>query len=108
MTKELVTPIQEFTNAFGAVVNFRGHKTYGNNLFKVAESQLLSNLDVKYQLYKCMANAGVKESKTVLNPFLKEFLRKLLEILEAEKQGKSLQHDAMLRVKLKVYSLDKN
>ena len=118
MKKELVTPIQEFTNAFGAVVNFRGYKTYGNNLFKVAESQLLSNLDVKYQLYKCIANAGVKESKTVLNPFLKEFLRKLfnikckaflksLEILEEEKQGKSLQRDTMLRAKLKVYGLDK-
>ena len=39
MKKELVTPIQEFTNAFGAVVNFRGYKTCGNNLFKVAESQ---------------------------------------------------------------------
>ena len=68
MKKELVAPIQEFTNACGAIVNFRGYKTYGNNLFEVVESQLLSNLDVQCQLYKCMANAGVKESKTVLNP----------------------------------------
>ena len=42
MKKELVTPIQEFTKAFSAVVNFCGYKTYRNNLFKVTESQLLS------------------------------------------------------------------
>ena len=36
----------------------------------------------------------------------KAFL-KSLEILEEEKQGKSLQRDTMLRAKLKVYGLDK-
>ena len=51
MKKELVAPIQEFTNVCGAIVNFRGYKTYGNNLFEVVESQLLSNLDVQCQMY---------------------------------------------------------
>ena len=41
MKKELVTPIQEFTNAFGAVVNFCGYNTYGNNLFKDVRANCL-------------------------------------------------------------------
>lgn len=54
----------------------------------------------------------------MLCKFFKDFVRKLfniksraflksLEILEEEKQGKSLQRDTMLRAKLKVSGLDK-
>lgn len=120
MKKELVPPLGEFTKRFGEVVNFHGYKTYGNNLFKVAKSQILCNLDVKSQLLHCLTKArpaAAKERKTVLNSFFREFIRKLfnikckaflksLEILEEEKQGKSLQRDTMLRAKLKVCGLD--
>lgn len=118
MKRELVPPLQEFAKAFGQIVNFRGYKTYGKKLFRVAEGELLCNIDVKNKLLQCVAKEGVKETKTVLNKFFKEFVLKLfnikckaflksLEILEEEKQGKSLQRDTMLRAKLKVSGLDK-
>lgn len=118
MKKELVPPLQEFTQAFGEVINFRGYKTYGRNLFKVAERQVLCNVDVKNQLFHCITKAGVEEKRTVVNSFVKEFMRKIfnikckaflksLEILEEENQGKSLQRETLLRAKLKVCGLDK-
>ena len=118
MKRELVVPLEEFVKAFSQIVNCKGYKTYGKKLFKVAEGQLLYNLEDKRKFFQCVVKAGVKEAKPVLCKFFKDFVRKLfniksraflksLEILEEEKQGKSLQRDTMLRAKLKVSGLDK-
>ena len=119
MKRELVVPLGEFVKAFSQIVNYyKGYKTYGKKLFKVAEGQFLYNLEVKRKFFQCAVKAGVKEAKPVLCKFFKDFVRKLfnikckaslrsLEILEEEKQGKSLQRDTMLRAKLKVSGLDK-
>lgn len=75
-------------------------------------------MDVKNQLFHCITKARVAENRTVVNSFVKEFMRKIfnikckaflksLEILEEENQGKSLQRETMLRAKLKVCGLDK-
>lgn len=118
MKRDLVVPLEEFVKAFSQIVNCKGYKTYGKKLFKVAEGQLLYNLEDKRKFFQCVVKAGVKEAKPVLCKFFKDFVRKLfnikskaflksLEILEEEKQGKSLQRDTMLRAKLKVSGLDK-
>ena len=77
MKRELVVPPEEFVKAFSQIVNYKGYKTYGKKLFKVAEGQLLYNLEVKRKFFQCVVKAGVKEARPVLCKFFKDFVRKL-------------------------------
>lgn len=118
MKHQLLPIIQEFLKAFRAIVNFKGYQTYGKNIFKVAESQVLCNLEVKDKFFESVVEVGVNESKAILNPLFKDFMQKIfntrckaflksIEILEEDKQRKSLQRDTLLRAKLKVIGADK-
>ena len=73
MKRELVVPLEEFVKAFSQIVNCKGYKTYGKKLFKVAEGQLLYNLEDKRKFFQCVVKAGVKEAKPVLCKFFKDF-----------------------------------
>lgn len=59
MKGELVTPLKDFVKEFSQMVSY---KNYTKKLFRVAEGQLLYNIEIKKKFFPCISKEGVKKT----------------------------------------------
>lgn len=56
------------------------YKNSGKKLFRVAEGQLLYNVEIKKKFFPCISKEGVKKTKPVLGKFKNKTVGKMFNI----------------------------
>ena len=103
MKGQLVTPLKDFVKEFSQMVSY---KNYTKKLFRVAEGQLLYNIEIKKKFFPCISKEGVKKTKPLLGKIKKGTVGKMfnikckaflkyVEFLGEEKQEKPVRHNTM-------------
>lgn len=77
MKGELVTPLKDFVKEFSQMVSY---KNYTKKLFRVAEGQLLYNIEIKKKFFPCISKEGVKKTKPLLGKIKKGTVGKMFNI----------------------------
>ena len=77
MKGELVASLKDFVKEFSQMVSYNN---YGKKLFRVAEEQLLYNIEIKKKFFPCISKEGVKKTKPVLDKFKNKTVGKMFNI----------------------------